>query len=45
MKYKVKVRKPEEKRPLRRTRYREVDNNRMNLRKTGWQTVQKTLLT
>jgi hypothetical protein len=34
--YRLLVRKPEGKRPLRRPRSRWVDNNRMNLGEVGW---------
>jgi hypothetical protein len=37
--YKTLVRIPEEKRPLRRPRYRWEDNIRMNLGEVGWEGV------
>jgi hypothetical protein len=34
--YRISVGKPEGKRPLGRQRHRWVDNNKMDLRRTGW---------
>jgi hypothetical protein len=37
--YRLLVGKPEEKRPLGRPRRRRVDNNKMDLRKLGWDSM------
>jgi hypothetical protein len=37
--YKILVGKPEERRPFRRSRHRQEDNIRMDLRETGWKGV------